>query len=67
MRMLAKVSFEDPPDLVEAPKRLKGRKADETGAAGPPVTAGGTKGGVFATPPNGPKIGQELGDEAELA
>jgi hypothetical protein len=50
LEKLAKVSFEDPPEMIEAPKR--------TGTAGPPVTAGGTEGGEFNSPPQGPKIGQ---------
>jgi len=50
LEKLAKVTFDDPPDMIEAPKR--------TGTAGPPVNAGGTKGGGFNSPPEGPKIGE---------
>jgi hypothetical protein len=64
--MLGKVVFDDPPELIEAPKPAKGKgkkakadaEEDETSDAGPPVTAGGTEGGVFKAPPNGPKIGE---------
>jgi hypothetical protein len=62
MAMLKKVVFDDPPEMIEAPKGSKrGRpKADaETGTAGPPVNAGGTEGGSFKAPPNGPKIGED--------
>jgi hypothetical protein len=64
MAMLAKISFDDPPELIEAPKAQvegkRGRKAlpHSTGAAGPPVNAGGTEGGGFNSPPDGPKIGE---------
>lgn len=82
MEMLGNVAFDDPPEMIEAPKSAKGKKKalpapraavsagpddededdedddDETGTAGPPVASGGTKGGGFNSPPNGPKIGQ---------
>jgi hypothetical protein len=60
---LAKVSFDDPPEMIEAPVQPKKRKraSEETGTAGPPVTAGGTEGGVLKSPPDGPKIGQDKG------
>jgi len=66
MQKLGKVVFEEPPELVEAPtpkgaRRRKG--SDETGAAGPPVNAGGTEGGSFKAPPNGPRIGQRSEDD----
>jgi hypothetical protein len=57
MEMLSRVEFADPPEMIEAPPKPKKAKAAETGAAGPPVTAGGTEGGVIKAPPNGPKIG----------
>lgn len=52
LEKLAKVTFEEPPDLVEVPRR--------TGTAGPPVSAGGTKGGGFNPSPKGPvKVGDD--------
>jgi len=68
LKMLAKISFEDPPELIEAPKEKgKGRKAlpHSTGAAGPPAHAGGTEGGGFNSPPNGPRIGEAESAEGE--
>jgi hypothetical protein len=56
LEKLAKVSFDDIPDLVEVPRR--------TGTAGPPVSAGGTKGGGLNPPPKGPRIGEAGGDAA---
>jgi len=50
LEKLAKVTFDDVPEQVDAPKR--------TGTAGPPVNAGGTEGGGFSSPPKGPKIGE---------
>jgi hypothetical protein len=50
LEKLAKVSFEDPPEMIEAPKR--------TGTAGPPVNASGTEGAGFNSAPKGPKIGE---------
>ena len=59
LEKLGNVIFEDPPELVEKPK--KGKKSsdeagddDETGTAGPPVIAGGPKGGGFNPSPRGP-------------
>lgn len=64
MAMLKKVVFDDPPEMIEAPsKRKPGRPAKETGVAGPPVTAGGTEGGGFNAPPDGPKIGEPEDDD----
>lgn len=71
MDKLGLIVFEDPPEMIEKPKG-KGKKAatddadDETGTAGPPVNASGTKGGDFKSPPNGPKIGQDAGGDAEF-
>jgi hypothetical protein len=66
MAMLKKVTFDDPPEMIEAPsKRKPGRPAKETGVAGPPVTAGGTEGGGFNAPPDGPKIGGPEPDDSE--
>ena len=69
---LMKISFEEPPEMIEAPKKPKAHK--KTGTAGPPVNAGGTEGGVedegieqtpktlTKAPPTGPRIGeQEVG------
>ena len=50
LEKLAKVTFDDPPEMIEAPKR--------TGTAGPPVNAGGTEGAEFNSAPKGPKIGE---------
>jgi len=61
MEKLSKVSFDDPPEMVEAPKPARGRHpkaADDTGTAGPPGAAGGTEGGDFKSPPDGPRIGE---------
>jgi hypothetical protein len=67
LETLGKIKFEEPPEMIEAPPKPKGRKAkgEETGTAGPPVNASGTEGGDFKSPPNGPKIGQDEGDEDE--
>lgn len=67
LERLTQVKFDDPPEMIEAPPKPRGRKpkAEETGTAGPPVIAGGTEGGVFNAPPNGPKIGEEQGEEDE--
>src|SRR5277367_3218381 len=57
MEKLANVVFEEPPEMIEAPKK-RGRKAqavdedddeldDETGSAGPPANAGGLEGEGF--------------------
>jgi len=52
LEKLNKVEFGDLPDFVEVPRR--------TGTAGPPVSAGGTKGGGFNLPPKGPvKVGDD--------
>jgi hypothetical protein len=63
---LEKIKFEDPPELIEATEGKKPRRgvpaANRTGAAGPPVAAGGTEGGDFKSPPNGPKIGEAQGE-----
>ena len=66
MQKLNNISFDDPPEMIEAPKSPKkprkgGDAAQQTGTAGPPVNASGTEGGVMKSPPNGPKIGQEEG------
>jgi hypothetical protein len=73
MEMLGKIVFDDPPEMIEAPKKTKGKKAsadtdadDETGTAGPPVNAGGTKGVAIKGAPDGPKIGQDAGGDAEF-
>ena len=63
LQKLNKIVFDDPPEMVEVvkPKRVKKDAPatdKETGAAGPPVTAGGTEGGALKAPPNGPKIGE---------
>jgi hypothetical protein len=67
MERLGQISFEDPPEMIEAPKPARGKKngAKETGTAGPPVNASGTEGGDLKLPPSGPKIGQEPEDEDE--
>jgi hypothetical protein len=65
MEKMNLIKFDDPPELIEAPPKPRSRrlKGDETGTAGPPVNAGGTEGGDFKSPPNGPKIGQEAGED----
>jgi hypothetical protein len=62
MDRMNQIKFDDPPELVEAPK-TNGRKAGKTGTAGPPVNASGTEGGDLKSPPNGPKIGAGEEDE----
>ena len=53
LEKLDKVKFEEPPDLIEVPRK-------GTGTAGPPVSAGGTKGGGFNPSPKGPvKVGDD--------
>ncbi len=54
LEKLNRVKFEEPPDLVEVPRR-------RTGNAGPPVSAGGTEGGGLINPsPKGPvKVGDD--------
>ena len=72
MEKLGNVSFDDPPEMVEAPKPVKGKKPkggpkteDDTGTAGPPVTAGGTEGGDYKSPPDGPRIGEAESAEGD--
>lgn len=68
LERLKQVVFDDPPEMIEAPRKPRKAKpaADETGTAGPPVNASGTKGGGFNAPPDGPKIGAAESDaEAE--
>jgi hypothetical protein len=68
MELLANVVFEDPPELIEAPRLPKKAKGSaETGTAGPPVAASGTEGGAFKAPPDGPKIGQPAATAAAPA
>jgi hypothetical protein len=63
LQKLEKVTFDDPPEMIEAPRKPK-RKAvaasARTGSAGPPVAAGGTEGGS-SEPPEGPV--DDEGDE----
>lgn len=73
MKKLNKISFEEPPEMVEVvrPKKGKGKASpppadEETRSAGPPATPGGTEGGGFASPPNGPKIGQDAAPAKEV-
>lgn len=70
LERLSKISFDDPPQMIEAPNQPKRKKRaqNETGTAGPPVTASGTEGGdlkELKSPPDGPKIGQEQGEGKE--
>lgn len=93
-KKLAKVKFTDPPEMIEAPPKTRGRARlpkhaanqlesppdddddsddegdeddeEETGTAGPPVSAGGSEGGAFKAPPNGPKIGEATGETDDL-
>ena len=60
MKFLDNITFEDPPEMIEAPtqSRKVKRVGQKTGTAGPPVTAGGTEGGDLKSPPDGPKIGE---------
>jgi hypothetical protein len=56
LEKLGKVTFEDPPEMIEAP-----RKGKRTGTAGPPVNAGGSEDGAmdahaFNAPSNGPMM-----------
>jgi hypothetical protein len=77
MEMLGNVTFDDPPEMIEAPPKAKSGKkkagakdpADETDPAGPPVEVSGTEGGGMKSPPTGPKIGEEEsaeGDDSEF-
>lgn len=66
LEKLAKVTFEDPPEMIEAPPKPKRmRSAKETSPAGPPVEAGGSEGGALKAPPNGPRVGELESDNSE--
>jgi hypothetical protein len=72
MEKMNKIKFDDPPEMIEAPPKKKGKKAateddadEETGTAGPPVNAGGTKGGGFNPSPNGP-VKVDVGGDSEF-
>jgi hypothetical protein len=56
LEKLSKVSFDDPPEMIEAPVQPKRKKL--TSPAGPPVEAGGTEGGGFKSPPTGLRVGE---------
>jgi hypothetical protein len=62
---LALVAFDDPPEMVEAPKPARKPRLvhKETGPAGPPVDASGSEGGSFKLPPNGPRIGEQTAED----
>lgn len=61
LEKLSKVTFEEPPEMIEAPVKPKKQR---TSPAGPPVEASGSEGGgEFKSPPTGPRIGE---DESEV-